>query len=80
VIGLALYITLLVAGFSMLFRGVREDPVRAGIAAAFTALVLHTWSYASFLEDPLTWALLGAGLAFSLIPRHRKRPDVAVVA
>jgi O-antigen ligase len=80
VIGLALYIALLFAGFTTLFRGVREDPVRAGIAAAFAALVLHTWSYASFLEDPLTWALLGAGLAFSLVPRHRKRPDVAAVA
>ncbi|WP_445147897.1 O-antigen ligase family protein [Baekduia sp. Peel2402] len=73
--GLALYLALLVAAFAVLFRGVREDPVRAAIAAAFAALVLHTWSYASFLEDPLTWALLGTGLAFSLIPRHRKRPD-----
>jgi O-antigen ligase len=80
VIGLALYIGLLVAGFTTLMRGVREDPVRAGIAAAFAALVLHTLSYASFLEDPLTWALLGAGLAFSLIPRHRKRPDVVAAA
>lgn len=80
VVGLALYVALLVAAFTALFRGVREDPVRAGIAAAFAALVLHTWSYASFLEDPLTWALLGVGLAFALIPRHRKRPDVAAVA
>jgi O-antigen ligase len=80
IIGLGVYLALLVVAFTALFRGVREDPVRAGIAAAFAALVLHTWSYASFLEDPLTWALLGAGLAFSLIPRHRKRPDVAVVA
>ncbi|HET6508917.1 MAG TPA: O-antigen ligase family protein [Baekduia sp.] len=80
IIGLSLYLMLLVVAFTALFRGVREDPVRAGLAAAFAALVLHTWSYASFLEDPLTWALLGAGLAFSLIPRHRKRPDVAAVA
>lgn len=77
IVGLALYVALLVAAFAALFRGVREDPVRAGIAAAFAALVLHTWSYASFLEDPLTWALLGAGLAVSLIPRHRRRPDAA---
>jgi O-antigen ligase len=73
--GLALYLALLAVAFATLFRGVREDPVRAAIAAAFAALVLHTWSYASFLEDPLTWALLGTGLAFSLIPRHRRRPD-----
>lgn len=80
IVGLALYLMLLVVAFAALLRGVREDPVRAGIAAAFAALVLHTWSYASFLEDPLTWALLGVGLAFSLIPRHRKRPDAAAVA
>jgi O-antigen ligase len=73
VVGLALYLALLAAAFTALFRGVRDDPVRAAIAAAFAALVLHTWSYASFLEDPLTWALLGVGLAYSLVPRHRRR-------
>ncbi|MCW2994966.1 MAG: hypothetical protein JWQ18_2461 [Conexibacter sp.] len=64
--GLLVYIALLVAGFALLFRGIRGNPVRAAIAAAFAALVLHTWSYASFLEDPLTWALLGVGLALAL--------------
>jgi O-antigen ligase len=72
--GLLLYLALLVAGFVTVFRGVRGDPVRAAVAAAFTALVLHTWSYASFLEDPLTWALLGMGLALSLAAR---RPGTA---
>ena len=40
---------------------------RGAIAAAFTALVVHTMAYAAFLEDPLTWTLLGAaiGLRFS---------------
>jgi hypothetical protein len=55
-----------VAALFTLLRGARGDPVRAAIVAAFAALVLHTWSYASFLEDPLTWALLGLGLAWSL--------------
>ncbi|WCB91420.1 hypothetical protein DSM104299_00091 [Baekduia alba] len=73
--GLLVYIALLVAGFTALLRGVRGDPVRAAIAAAFAGLVLHTWSYASFLEDPLTWALLGVGLALSLVPRRRRRPE-----
>jgi O-antigen ligase len=70
--GLLVYIALLVAGFATLLRGVRGDPVRAAVAAAFAALVLHTWSYASFLEDPLTWALLGIGLALALVPRSRR--------
>jgi O-antigen ligase len=74
--GLLLYLALLAAGFATLARGARGDPVRAAVLAAFSALVLHTWSYASFLEDPLTWALLGLGLALSLIPRHRVRVPV----
>jgi O-antigen ligase len=78
--GLLVYLALLGAGFLMLFRGVRGDPVRAAVAAAFAALVLHTWSYASFLEDPLTWALLGVGLALALAvpPRSRTAPAAAV--
>jgi O-antigen ligase len=80
--GLLVYVALLLAAFAALLRGVRGDPVRAAVAAAFAGLVLHTWSYASFLEDPLTWALLGMGLALSLVPRRRVRrePEPAVAA
>jgi O-antigen ligase len=41
------------------------SPFRPAIAACFAALVLHTWVYADFLEDPLTWTLLGIGVALS---------------
>ena len=34
----------------------------------FGAVVVHTMMYAAFLEDPLTWALLGAGVAFARRP------------
>jgi O-antigen ligase len=78
--GVLWYVALLVVGFGVLLRGVRGDPVRAAIAAAFAGLVLHTWSYASFLEDPLTWALLGLGLALSLVPRSRRRQAAPVPA
>jgi hypothetical protein len=63
--GLALYVALLVAALGGLLRGTRTSAARAGIAAAFIALVVHTLLYAAFLEDPLAWALLaaGAGLA-----------------
>ena len=50
----------------MLARGrLRSSPARVAILAAFVALVVHTWAYADFLEDPIAWALLavGCGLA-----------------
>jgi O-antigen ligase len=65
VVGLVLYITLLVVAFLTLFRGAGRSPPRVAIAGCFAALVLHTFTYADFLEDPLTWTLLGIGLALS---------------
>jgi O-antigen ligase len=65
-IGLAAYLALLVIAFLRLFRGARRVPERAAVAAAFTALVAHSMLYAAFLEDPLTWTLLGAGTAMAL--------------
>jgi hypothetical protein len=38
---------------------------RATLAAALAALVSHTLAYAAFLEDPLTWALLGIALGLA---------------
>ena len=48
---------------SALLAGARGDPARAAVAAAFLALVFHTMLYADFLEDPVTWTLLGVGIA-----------------
>ncbi len=74
VIGLALYVALLVSAFVVLFSGAGRSPPRIAIAACFAALVLHTWTYADFLEDPFTWTLLavGAALARSSAPRPRE--------
>lgn len=47
------------------------SPFRLAIAACFAALVLHTWVYADFLEDPLTWTLLGLGVAFAVVSSGR---------
>ena len=66
--GLLAYLGLLGLAFARLGRGARADPVRAFVLAAFAALVVHTLLYAAFLEDPLTWALLGVGSA--LAPRR----------
>jgi O-antigen ligase len=64
-VGLAIYFALLAAAFAVLFRGAGRSPPRMAIAACFAALVLHTWTYADFLEDPLTWTLLGIGVALA---------------
>jgi O-antigen ligase len=63
--GLALYVALLLVAFLTLFSGAGRSPPRVAIAGCFAALVLHTWVYADFLEDPLTWTLLGIGMALA---------------
>ena len=65
ILGLALYVALIVVALMTLFRGAGRSPPRIAIAACFAALVLHTWVYADFLEDPLTWTLLGLGAALA---------------
>jgi len=65
IIGLAVYFALLIAAFATLFRGAGRSPPRIALLACFAALVLHTWTYADFLEDPITWTLLGIGVALS---------------
>jgi putative inorganic carbon (HCO3(-)) transporter len=63
IVGFALYVALIVVAFLTLFSGAGRSPPRIAIAACFTALVLHTWVYADFLEDPVTSTLLGIGVA-----------------
>jgi O-antigen ligase len=65
ILGLAVYAALLVAAFAVLFRGAGRSPPRIAVAACFAALVLHTWTYADFLEDPFTWALLAIGVSLA---------------
>lgn len=68
-VGLALYLGLLVTSLLALLRQARRGVAAAAIAAAYVAMVLHSWFYAAFLEDPLTWALLAVGLSLSALPR-----------
>jgi O-antigen ligase len=66
-IGLAAYLLLLGTGFWRLATpAVRRSAARVAILAAFTALVVHTWAYADFLEDPITWTLLAVGTVLAL--------------
>jgi O-antigen ligase len=64
ILGLGLYLALMLSAFFVLFRGARSPP-RIALAACFAALVLHTWTYADFLEDPFTWTLLAIGVALA---------------
>jgi O-antigen ligase len=84
VVGLASYLFVLLTAFSLVWQGLgrlraadapsAELVARGAIAAAFTGLVVHTLAYAAFLEDPLTWTLLGAaiGLRFSSAAAGRR--------
>ena len=42
------------------------------MAAGFVAVVVHTWLYAAFLEDPVTWTLLAVGAVLARRPRSRR--------
>jgi O-antigen ligase len=64
-IGLIPYLALVFVAAVVLLQGARREPARAAIAAAFVALVFHTLLYADFLEDPLSWVLLGTGVALA---------------
>jgi O-antigen ligase len=75
-IGEVAYIALVAAAALALLRGARADPARAGVAAAYIALVFHTLLYADFLEDPVTWALLAVGAALAV----QRRPAPAAEA
>jgi putative inorganic carbon (HCO3(-)) transporter len=84
VLGIASYLFLLFTAFTLVWQGLgrlraAEAPAaeliaRGAVAAAFTGLVVHTLAYAAFLEDPLTWTLLGAaiGLRFSSVAGTRR--------
>ncbi len=65
VLGLLAYLALLAFALARLLRGAALSPTRAAVGAAFIALLFHTLVYAAFLEDPLTWALLGIGTALA---------------
>lgn len=79
------YLALVLIACVVLVQGARGDPVRAAVAAAFIALILHTELYADFLEDPATWTLLAIGMALAVSARasparREAAPHVAVAA
>jgi O-antigen ligase len=69
IVGLGVYVVLLLSALLVLSRGAARSPPRIAIAASFAGLLLHTWTYADFLEDPMTWTLLGIGVALASAAR-----------
>ncbi|MFY9487082.1 MAG: O-antigen ligase family protein, partial [Solirubrobacterales bacterium] len=74
-IGLLALIAVLVSGFRAAYRrvGANGRPgvvARIAVAAAFTALFVHSLVYAAFFEDPLTWVMLGAAVSLAAIARN----------
>jgi putative inorganic carbon (hco3(-)) transporter len=74
-IGEVVYVALVLAALAALLRQTGADPARAAVGAAFVALVFHTMLYADFLEDPVTWTLLGIGVALA-IPARARAPEL----
>ena len=79
-IGLSVYLALLAAALARLLGRARDDPYRAVVAAGFVAVIVHTWLYAAFLEDPVTWTLLAVGAVLARRPRSRRTSQLALGA
>jgi O-Antigen ligase len=73
-VGLALYAWLLLGGVRLIAEVHRRDEALGlALGAAFLALFVHALFYSGFLEDPITWVVLGVGAGFLA----RGRPGVA---
>ena len=61
-IGLLLYAWLLFGGLRLIASVYRaDDALGLALGAAFLALFVHALFYSGFLEDPITWFVLGVG-------------------
>jgi len=79
VVGLVLYAWLLVGGAITIARVRRRDEALGlALGASFLGLFVHALFYSGFLEDPLTWLVLGIAAAYCAVPAERRtRREVA---
>ena len=79
VIGLALYAWLLAAAVVLIWRVTRRDQALGlALGASLLGLFVHALFYSGFLEDPLTWLVIGLAAAYSAAPLAAERsPEVA---
>ena len=73
VVGLLVYAAFLITAMIALIDRARGSLLRATVAACFVAVFVHSLGYAGFAIDPVTWALLGLGVAL-----RRGPPDGSV--
>jgi hypothetical protein len=63
-VGFAIYVWLLAAtGWALYVVSRRDRVLGVGLAAVLGALVVHSFLYAGFFEDPLTWGVIGLAAA-----------------
>jgi hypothetical protein len=68
-LGLIVYGTLVLTGLVALLGAAPLIPApRGALVACFVAMIVHSLAYAGFLSDPVTWGLLGVGLALARAP------------
>ena len=80
-LGLAAWLALLWFAGRRLLAGAGRSRARAGLAAAFVALVVDALLHGALLDDPATWVVLGAGSALAFADRrHRRRRAVPAEA
>jgi O-antigen ligase len=76
IVGLALYVWLFAGGTYLIVRLRRRDEALAlALGVTLLGLFTHALFYSGFLEDPLTWLVLGIAAAYSaqLAPEPRRR-------
>jgi O-antigen ligase len=76
IVGLALYVWLLAGGTYLIVRLRRGDEALAlALGVTLLGLFTHALFYSGFLEDPLTWLVLGIAAAYStqLVSEPRRR-------
>ena len=66
IVGLAVYLLLLVAVLLRALQGARMSTARTAVVAGLAALVVHSFFYAAFFEDPITWVLFALAVALPI--------------
>jgi O-antigen ligase len=79
VIGLLLYAWLLAGAALSIWRvTARDQALGLALGASLLGLFVHALFYSGFLEDPLTWLVIGLAAAYSAAPLIAdRRPEVA---